>query len=313
MPLPTATLTPPNINTDFSKIFSQNSPLTPFSWSESDYLTGWNVVGSTPPARTQFDALQRMTDEKLKALKDSLDYFEQFNQYLKSCVEYLEQNKVGANSPAFTGDPKAPTPAQNDNDTSIATTAFVRTWVNALQLQINSAVSGIDLSAYARLASPSFSGSPTAPTPATDDNSQKIATTAFVRALINSMGGGSGSGSSSANAVTHTGGMQITTGRYYIKFGDKAMLQFSEAHVDSDGMARCFFPVNFWTDSEGTGHYVPVAVAWQNTGYAFSVSVGGNNVHRKANYIDVYVVRAGSAQVATGEKVAVLAFGTSPS
>ncbi len=29
------------------------------------------------------------------------------------------------NSPTFTGDPKAPTPAPGDNDTSIATTAFV--------------------------------------------------------------------------------------------------------------------------------------------------------------------------------------------
>jgi hypothetical protein len=31
------------------------------------------------------------------------------------------------NSPAFTGNPTAPTPAANDNDTSIATTAFVTT------------------------------------------------------------------------------------------------------------------------------------------------------------------------------------------
>src|SRR5215831_3505676 len=30
-------------------------------------------------------------------------------------------------SPTFTGDPKAPTPATGDNDTSLATTAFVQT------------------------------------------------------------------------------------------------------------------------------------------------------------------------------------------
>src|SRR5262245_19808469 len=30
------------------------------------------------------------------------------------------------NSPTFTGDPKAPTPATADNDTSIATTAYVK-------------------------------------------------------------------------------------------------------------------------------------------------------------------------------------------
>jgi hypothetical protein len=39
----------------------------------------------------------------------------------------LEINaKAPTNSPTFTGDPQAPTPAVSDNDTSIATTAWVR-------------------------------------------------------------------------------------------------------------------------------------------------------------------------------------------
>jgi hypothetical protein len=71
-------------------------------------------------------------------------------------------------SPVFTGDPKAPTPAPGDNDTSISTTAFVRT---ALQ-------------PYAPLASPVLTGDPQAPTPATQDNDTSIATTAFVKAAI---------------------------------------------------------------------------------------------------------------------------------
>src|SRR4249919_1582818 len=37
------------------------------------------------------------------------------------------------NNPVFTGDPQAPTPAPTDNDTSIATTAFVKTQVGQLQ------------------------------------------------------------------------------------------------------------------------------------------------------------------------------------
>jgi hypothetical protein len=40
----------------------------------------------------------------------------------------------------------------------------------------------IDLSAYATLASPTFTGNPKAPTPATADNTTSIATTAFVKA-----------------------------------------------------------------------------------------------------------------------------------
>lgn len=52
--------------------------------------------------------------------------------YLKSRVDNLESGATvpptvaPLNSPTFTGDPKAPTPALGDNDTSIATTAFVQ-------------------------------------------------------------------------------------------------------------------------------------------------------------------------------------------
>jgi len=66
-------------------------------------------------------------------------------------------------SPVFTGDPRAPTPASGDNDTSIATTAFVKA------------------QGYAPLASPAFTGNPTAPTAALADNDTSIATTAFVQ------------------------------------------------------------------------------------------------------------------------------------
>jgi hypothetical protein len=65
-------------------------------------------------------------------------------------------------SPVFTGNPTAPTPAAGDNDTSVATTAFVAT-------------------SFAPLNSPIFTGAPTAPTVAVGDNSTKIATTAWVQ------------------------------------------------------------------------------------------------------------------------------------
>ena len=72
--------------------------------------------------------------------------------------------KANLASPTFTGDPKAPTPSTADNDTSIATTAFVKA------------------QAYAPLASPTFTGDPKAPTPSTADNDTSVATTAFVKA-----------------------------------------------------------------------------------------------------------------------------------
>ena len=98
-------------------------------------------------------------------------------------------------SPTFTGDPKAPTPATADNDTSIATTAYVKANVAAL---VGSASTGMDtlgeienyiaanitpaLGNKADIFSPTFTGDPKAPTPTAGDNDTSIATTAFVAA-----------------------------------------------------------------------------------------------------------------------------------
>lgn len=59
-------------------------------------------------------------------------------------------------------------------------------------------VPATDLSGYARTDSPAFTGTPTAPTPSTSDNSTRVATTQWVRA----QGFGSGSGSGTITGVT---------------------------------------------------------------------------------------------------------------
>jgi len=64
------------------------------------------------------------------------------------------------NSPVFTGNPTAPTPALGDDDTSLATTAF------AMHMQ-----------------SPAFVGTPTAPTAVFGTSDTQLATTAFAAAL----------------------------------------------------------------------------------------------------------------------------------
>jgi hypothetical protein len=81
-------------------------------------------------------------------------------------VTAVESGKAPLASPALTGNPTAPTAAPGDNDTSLATTAFVQAAVAPM----------------APLASPVFTGDPRAPTPATTDNDISIATTAFVKA-----------------------------------------------------------------------------------------------------------------------------------
>lgn len=107
------------------------------------------------------------------------------------------------NSPAFTGTPLAPTATASDNSQAIATTAFVAAAVAALvdstpptldTLKELAVALGEDpnfattittaLGLKAPLASPSFTGSPTAPTQTAGDNSTKLSTTEFVATAI---------------------------------------------------------------------------------------------------------------------------------
>lgn len=101
-------------------------------------------------------------------------------------------------SPIFVGNPQAPTPLTTDNDTSIATTAYVKA------------------QGYATVDSPVFTGDPQAPTPALADNDTSIATTAWVKAQGYSSGAGAGSVTSvavaNATGITWTGSPITTSG-----------------------------------------------------------------------------------------------------
>lgn len=57
---------------DFSKIWASNSPLPAYTFSDADYLTGWDFVGSAPPTKNEFDAWFKMVDEKLNFLYGQL-------------------------------------------------------------------------------------------------------------------------------------------------------------------------------------------------------------------------------------------------
>lgn len=88
-------------------------------------------------------------------------------------------------SPAFTGNPTAPTQTKGNSSTRLATTAYVMTAVGDYALQ-----TAVDLKAP--LASPALTGTPTAPTASGGTNNTQIATTAFVTAAINALVGGAG-------------------------------------------------------------------------------------------------------------------------
>ncbi len=56
---------------DFEEIWASTTPLTPYTFSSSNYAEGWNFVGSTPPARQMWDSIQKKNDEKFKFLRDN--------------------------------------------------------------------------------------------------------------------------------------------------------------------------------------------------------------------------------------------------
>ena len=146
---------------------------------------------------------------------------------------------VLAVSPALTGTPTAPTATTGTNTTQIATTAFVTsaiggsTVVNSFSagstgLTPNSASSGaITLGGTLAVAnggtgvttstgtgsnvlsiSPTFTGTPSAPTAALNTNTTQLATTAYVIQQVSSSGGGtvtSVGGTGTVNGITLTG------------------------------------------------------------------------------------------------------------
>ena len=103
------------------------------------------------------------------------------------------QSRAPLASPALTGTPSAPTPAVDTNTPQVATTAFVLGQTSVANPAINGTASAGSSSRYSRadhihptdttrapVASPTFTGTPAAPTPAADTDTTQVATTAFV-------------------------------------------------------------------------------------------------------------------------------------
>lgn len=92
---------------DFNKIWASTSPLTPYSFSASQYKEGWNFIGSTPPSRQMWDFLQKNNDEKMQYLLNHFD------------------NYLPLSGGTLTGVVNGVTPPNGDNSKKLATTEFV--------------------------------------------------------------------------------------------------------------------------------------------------------------------------------------------
>ena len=96
---------------DFEKIWASTSPLTPYSFSESQYKEGWNFVGGTPPSRQMWDFLQKNNDEKM---------------------QYLADNYLPLSGGTLTGDVLGVTPPNGDNSKKLANTEFIQALASIL-------------------------------------------------------------------------------------------------------------------------------------------------------------------------------------
>ncbi len=149
-------------------------------------------------------ATRKYVDDKILELKVFVD--DKMAKHLAAPDPHSQY--APKESPTLTGTPKAPTPAEGNNTTQIATTAFVQA---ALMALINGAPATLDtlkeiaaainndpkfsttinnaLALKAPLSSPALTGTPTAPTAAQSVNNTQIATTAFVKSAIAAMVG----------------------------------------------------------------------------------------------------------------------------
>lgn len=122
-----------------------------------------------------------------------------FEQYNGSSWAELAMGYSKLASPTFTGTPAAPTAAVDTTTTQLATTAFVVGQAASATPLINGTAAVGTSKRYARgdhvhptdtsraaLASPSFTGNPTAVTQAAGNNSTRLATTAFVQTELGS-------------------------------------------------------------------------------------------------------------------------------
>lgn len=130
-------------------------------------------------------------------------------------------------SPHLTGIPTAPTASSNNNSTQIATTEFVKTALATFNLVEYLKVADAQRT-YAPLNSPFFSGNPKAPSPnySSDDNS--LATTNFVRMLIENSNGGIVAANLNQNGyVKFANGLILQWGTYIEKMANSTTKQLA--------------------------------------------------------------------------------------
>lgn len=179
-----------------------------------------NVVGDTNLYRSAADTLK--TDDAFQAASYAVGTTPLASTHLSDSSALARLA-----GPALTGVPTAPTAAADTNTTQVATTAFVLGQAGSSSPVINGTAAAGTSPRYSRqdhvhptdtsrapLASPTFTGTPAAPTAALGTNTTQVATTAFVSAVspttfVTSLPASPGSGQRCLFQTTAMAGLAI--------------------------------------------------------------------------------------------------------
>lgn len=180
-----------------------------------------------------------MTGDKssLNVLKESKSYgtvvecghamfITHITQYIPTMKTFDAYAKL--ESPHLTGTPTAPTASSDTNTTQIATTEFVKTALAAFNFTEYLKVADAQRT-YAPLNSPRLTGTPVAPTPNDISENTSIATTEWVKRVINISGGGIVAANLNQNG--------------YVKFANGLILQWGISSNNS----TIIYPIRFST------------------------------------------------------------------
>jgi hypothetical protein len=202
------------------------APTLTGSWASGTW--GINITGNASTVTngvytsgTYADPLWITSLAKSKVGLANVDNTSDANKPVSTAQQTALNLKSNIASPTFTGDPVAPTPLTADNDTSIATTAYVKAqWFMSSGSETDP-VWNSDKASYALLASPSLTWDPTAPTPGTSDSDTSIATTAYVKAQGFVVGGTGWAetdpevGANTINYLSKWNGTALVAGQVY--------------------------------------------------------------------------------------------------
>jgi hypothetical protein len=230
-----------------------------------------------------------------------------------SAITNLESNlntKSNLISPEFTGTPISPTAVSGTNTNQIATTAFV---ADALIGKADIAIVDVSLNLKADLASPSFTGTPLAPTAASGTNSTQLATTAFVSDAVsgvaidltqdisvNSITIGRGSGNINTNTVVGSSALDANqTGYENVAIGNGVL------NANTNGYRNLAIGVSsLYTNTSGYENIaMGTASLYQNTlGYR-NIGIGVSSLYTNTSgFQNVAVGRWNLFKNATGSE-----------